>query len=393
MTHEFRDALRVGMIGGGPASNIGSTHRRALRLDGRFRLVSGSFQRESEASQAFATRLGIAPERAYPNFQAMAEEESARPDGIELAVVATPNTSHFEVAKAFLEVGIAVACEKPLTQDPQSARELVRIAKANGVPLAVAHCYSAYAMVRHAARLVRDGELGDIRFIDVEHASGWAATRLEDDGNPTVVWRMTPETGGFASAAADLGTHAFHLARFITGLEASAISARLDTLVPGRKVADNLTAHLSFGSGTPGRIWASMAATGHDHGLRIRIFGERASLEWVHEDPHHLVVRRASGGAQILAQGIASLSEDAHRLTRTGLGHPEGMLEAFANFYSDLADDLALVRTGEFSATAPLRYPSGVDGIAGVDMVAAVLQSHHADGAWIALPDPNQEDT
>jgi len=250
----------------------------------------------------------------------------------------------------------------------------------------VAHCYSAYAMVRHAARIVRNGELGDLRFVDVEHASGWAASRLEDGGNPTIVWRMTPETGSWASAAADLGTHALHLARFITGDELAELSATMQTFVPGRKVADNMTASLRWSGGYTGRLWAGMAATGHNHGLRIRVFGSNASLEWVHEDPHHLVIRNLDGEQRVLSQGMASLSDDAHRLTRTGLGHPEGMLEAFANFYSDIADDLALRRDERPFGTYELRYPTGIDGVAGIDMVEAALQSHQQNGAWVPLP-------
>lgn len=380
------------MVGGGPASNIGDTHRRALRLDGRYELVSGVFVRDHAASRHYAETLGIDATRAYPDYATMAREEAARTDGIELALVTTPNTSHFDIVKAFLESGIAVACEKPLTPDAQSSRELVRIAKANNVPLAVAHCYSAYAMVRHAAHMVRNGELGELRLIDVEHASGWASERLEDGGNPTIVWRMTPETGGWASAAADLGTHAYHLARFITGDDAAQISAQMHTLVPGRKVADNMTAQVRWRSGVPGRIWASMAATGHNHGLRIRVYGSKASIEWVHEDPNHLAVRALDGETRILSQGMGSLSADAARITRTGLGHPEGMLEAFANFYSDIADDLLALRAGKAFGQHELRYPTGTDGVAGVDMVEAAVASHESNGAWVTLPDITQEE-
>lgn len=392
MLNAIPERIRVGMVGGGPASNIGETHRRALRLDGRLELVAGVFTQDAASSRAFAARLGVADDRAYPDFSSMATAESDRPDGVELVVVATPNNSHFEVARAFLERGISVACEKPLTVNSESARELVRIARVNGAVLAVAHCYSAYAMVRHAARMVRNGELGRLRFVDVEHASGWAATRLEDDGNPTVVWRMTPETGGYASAAADLGTHAFHLARFITGDNATELSAELATLVPGRKVADSMTATVRWQSGMRGRIWATMAATGHNHGLRIRVFGELASIEWQHEDPHHLTVQFLDGETRVLAQGLGTLSEDAKRITRTGLGHPEGMLEAFANYYSDIADDLLELRTGATPAAHELRYPTGVDGVAGVELVDAVIASDAQDGAWVALPDLRLQD-
>ena len=208
------------------------------------------------------------------------------------------------------------------------------IADANGAILAVPHIYSAYAMVRHAARMVRNGDLGRIRFVAAEHASGWASAEVDQ-------WRMDPAKGGVATAVADVGTHAFHLLRYITGLEATRISAELSTLVPGRPVFDNATMRLTLSNGAPATVWATMAATGHEHGLRIRVFGDDASLEWRHEDPQHLIVRDPDGGTTILAQGMSMLSDDAARLTRVGLGHPEGFLEAFANFYLDLADDLA----------------------------------------------------
>ena len=386
MIKPFPDPIRVGMVGGGPYSNIGESHRRALRLDGNLELVAGVFSRKPSDSVEFAQRLGLDADRAYSDYARMAEEEAARADGVELVVVATPDSSHFEVAKAFLERGISVACEKPLTQDSASARELVRIASSNNAILAVAHCYSAYAMVRHAARIVRNGELGELRFVDVEHASGWAATRLEDDGNPTVVWRMDPETSSYASAAADIGTHAFHLARFITGDSAIALSAELTTLVPGRRVADCVTATVHWQSGMRGRIWATMAATGHNHGLRIRVYGSQASLEWQHEDPHHLTIRTLEGETRVLSQGMSSLSEDAQRITRTGLGHPEGFLEAFANYYSDIADDLMHRRQQLPLEPQELRYPAGIDGVAGVELVEAVVRSHTAAGAWTDLP-------
>lgn len=386
MISPFAEPIRVGMVGGGSYSNIGETHRRALRLDGKYELVAGVFSRKAADSAELSRSLGIDLTRAYTDYMRMAEEESSRPDGVELVVVATPDSSHFDVAKSFLERGISVACEKPLTQDSESARELARIAQSNHAILAVAHCYSAYAMVRHAARMVREGELGELRFVDVEHASGWAATRLEDDGHPTVVWRMDPATSSYASAAADIGTHAFHLARFITGDTATKLSAELTTIVPGRKVADCMTASVHWQSGMRGRIWATMAATGHNHGLRIRVYGSKASIEWQHEDPHHLTVRTLEGETRTLSQGLPTLSEDAQRLTRTGLGHPEGFLEAFANYYSDIADDLLRRRQRSPIAPQELRYPTGVDGVAGVELVEAVIASHAANGAWTDLP-------
>ena len=377
--------LVAGMVGGGAGADIGKTHRWAMRLDDRYRLAAGVFGRDRERSLATAGELGLAADRTYHDHQQMAEAESRRPDGVEVVVVATPNDSHFDIAGEFLSRGISVVCEKPLTTDSRSAAELVRLAAENGALLAVPHCYSAYAMVRHAARMVRDGELGRVSYVDAEHASGWAASPLEADGHKQAGWRTDPEVSGPPSVVADLGTHALHLARYVCGLEAEQVSAQLHTLVPGRRVFDNATVSLRLTGGVPGRVWASMAATGHSHGLRVRVYGERASLEWQHEDPHHLLVRDLDGRQTVLSQGMSGLSEDAARITRVGLGHPEGFIEAFANFYRDVADELVARRHGPPPTRRELSFPTGEDGLVGVRFVEAVAASHAQDGAWTAL--------
>ena len=350
---------------------IGAAHRHAMRLDNQYVLAAGIFGRDPAASAQFAESISV--ERIYDDYREMSKREAARLDGVDVVAVVTPNDSHYEIAKAFLEIGISVVCEKPLTNDSASAAELAAIAESNGVILAVPHIYSAYAMVRHAARMVRNGDLGRIRFVAAEHASGWAAADVDQ-------WRMDPAKGGMATAVADVGTHAFHLLRYITGLEATRVSAELSTLVPGRRVFDNATMRLTLSNGAPATVWATMAATGHEHGLRIRVFGDDASLEWRHEDPQHLLVRDPDGGTTILAQGMTTLSDDAARVTRVGLGHPEGFLEAFANFYSDLADML------RGNPGRELSIPTGTDGLIGVQFVEAAVASHTDDAAWVTLP-------
>jgi predicted dehydrogenase len=362
------ERIVAGMVGGGPGAMIGTAHRHALWLDNQYVLAAGIFGRDPASSAEFAQSLGV--ERVYNDYREMAEQEGGR---LDVVAVVTPNDTHFEIAKAFLEAGISVVCEKPLTNDSSTAAELVAIAESTQTILAVPHIYSAYAMVRHAARMVRNGDLGRIRFVAAEHASGWAS-------GPVDQWRMDPAKGGVATAVADVGTHAFHLLRYITGLEATRISAELSTLVPNRPVFDNATIRLTLSNGAPATVWATMAATGHEHGLRIRVFGDDASLEWRHEDPQHLIVRDPAGGATILAQGMSSLSDDASRVTRVGLGHPEGFLEAFANFYSDLADMLRRNPGRELS------IPTGIDGLIGVQFVEATVASHTDDAAWVPFP-------
>jgi len=365
--------LVAGMVGGGRGAMIGAAHRHAMWLDNQYVLAAGIFSRDRASSGEFAQSIGV--ERVYDDYREMAEREKGRDDGVDVVAVVTPNNTHFEIARAFLEAGIAVVCEKPLTNDSASAAELVEIAEANGVVLAVPHIYSAYPMVRHAARMVRNGDLGRIRFVAAEHASGWAAAAVEQ-------WRMDPDIGGVATAVADVGTHAFHLLRYITGLEATRVSAELSTVVPDRPVFDNATVRLRLSNGAPATVWATMAATGHEHGLRIRVFGDDASLEWRHEDPQHLTVREPGGGATVLAHGMGTLSEDANRLTRVGLGHPEGFLEAFANFYLDLGDIL------RGQPPRDLSIPTGADGLVGVQFVEATVASHTDDAAWVDFPAP-----
>jgi predicted dehydrogenase len=357
--------LIAGMVGGGPGAMIGGAHRHAMWLDNQYDLAAGIFGRDPAASAKFAETLGV--ERVYDDYMDMARNEAGR---LDVVAVVTPNDSHFDIARVFLEAGIAVVCEKPLTNDSGTAAELVAIAESNGVILAVPHIYSAYPMVRHAARMVRNGELGRIRFVAAEHASGWASAHVDQ-------WRMDPERGGVATAVADVGTHAFHLLRYITGLEATRVSAELSTLVAGRPLFDNATMRLTLSNGAPATVWATMAATGHEHGLRIRVFGDDASLEWRHEDPQHLIVRDPGGGATILAQGMGTLSDDAARLTRVGLGHPEGFLEAFANFYLDLAGML------RGRPARDLSIPTGIDGLIGVRFVEATVASHEVDAVWV----------
>ena len=386
MSKKGSTRLAAGMVGGGEGADIGKTHRHAMRLDGHYDLVAGVFGQDPEVSTRMAEQLGVPADRAYGDYVEMADRESARADGVDVVTVATPNDSHFAIAGEFLRRGVSVVCEKPLTKESATSAELVDIGESSGAILAVPHCYSAYAMVRQAARMVRDGELGAIRFVAVEHASGWATTPLELTGHKQAGWRTNPDIAGETSVVADLGTHAFHLLRYITGLDASRVSADLTTLVPGRRVFDNAAIRLTLSNGAPATLWASMAATGNEHGLRIRVFGDLASLEWRHEDPHHLKVHDQYGGTSVLAHGMNTLSDDAARLTRPGLGHPEGFLEAFANFYSDLAERLRARRDGTPHVARDLTIPTGIDGLIGVQFVEAVAVSHTEAGNWV-VPD------
>ncbi|HEY4882489.1 MAG TPA: Gfo/Idh/MocA family oxidoreductase [Myxococcales bacterium] len=371
------------MVGGGPGSNIGDTHRRAAGFDGRYTLLAGVFASDPARSRAFAASLEIAPDRRYGSWEEMAEREGARKDGVEVVAIMTPNASHHPIAKAFLERGIDVICDKPLTTGLDDALDLFRLARGTGLVFAVTYNYTGYPMVRQAREMVRSGELGAIRLVQVEHASGWASTLLEASGHKQATWRTTPSIAGKSAVVADIGTHAHHLARFVTGLEVTEVSAELSTLVPGRKSDDNAHVKLRFTNGARGLMWVSMAATGNLHGQRIRVFGEKASLEWIQEQPEQLHLRPLDGPHRVLSRGCGYLSAAAQRATRLWPGHPEGFLEAFANLYAGAADAVLARRDDAPLDRSALSFPTVEDGVLGVKFVEAAVESSRRDGAWV----------
>ena len=377
--------VKVGMVGGGPGSGISETHRTAMRLDNRYELVAGVFSRNKDQSAITGRKLQIPPERVYSDYEAMAAAESKRGDGIAAVVIVTPTDSHYAIAKAFLGAGINVICDKPLCLRLQEAIELRERAEKANLILCLTHNYSGYAMVRHAARMVRNGDLGAIKVVQAEHASGWAAKLLEKAGHRQAAWRTDPVLLGDASVLFDLGTHAHQLARFVTGLEVVEVAGDLNQIVEGRAIKDNAHVLLRFSNGARGTLWASMAAVGNEHGLRIRVYGDRGSVAWHHEDPYHLRFCPIDGPPQLLAQGADWLSPDAKRWTRVGLGHPEGFFEAFANLYSEVADAILAKKTGESYVKSDLGFPDASDGVKGVAFVEAVMSSHSHGGVWTSV--------
>jgi predicted dehydrogenase len=385
MTEETR-RIRVGMVGGGPGAGIAETHRTAMRLDDKCVLVAGVFSRDSEKSRGAAKRLRIDSDRVYPDYSVMAEVESKREsDRIDVAVIVTRTDSHFEIAKKFLRSGIQVICDKPLCLSLTEARELKRMAEEKELLLCLTHNYSGYAMVRHAARMVRNGDLGKVCVVQAEHASGWAAKLLENQGHPQAAWRTDPVLSGDASVLFDLGTHAHQLARFVTGLEVTEVAAELSQIVQGRAIKDNANLLLRFSNGARGTLWASMAAIGNEHGLRIRVYGDRGSLAWHHEDPCHLRYCPLDGPQQILAQGADGLSAEAKRWTRAGLGHPEGFFESFANIYTEVAEAILAKSEGRPYAKAELGFPDASDGARGVAFVESAMRSFASGGVWTGV--------
>jgi predicted dehydrogenase len=381
--HHAPRKVRLGMVGGGPGSNIGETHRYAARFDNRYTLATGVFASTAGRSRDFAATLDIAPDRRYGSWQEMAEQEARREDGIEVVSIMTPNNSHYAITKAFLEQGIDVICDKPLTTELEQALDLLRLVRQTGLVFGVTYNYSGYPMVRQARDMVHNGELGEIRLVQVEHASGWASTLLEAEGHKQAIWRTTPSIAGKSSVVGDLGTHAHHLARFITGLEVSELSAELSSIVPGRQADDNAHIKLRFDNGAKGLMWASMVAAGHLHGQRIRVYGEKGSLEWVQEEPEQLILRPVDGPIQTLSRGFGWLSPVARRASRLRPGHPEGFLAAFANIYSNIADAVIARRSGVEADPLAYNFPTVEDGVLGVKFVDAAVESNQQDGRWV----------
>lgn len=374
------------MVGGGPGAGIAETHRTAMRLDDRYILVAGVFSRDRNKSRTAARQLRIPDDRVYPDYVAMADAESKREDSrLDAVSIVTRTDSHYEIAKKFLEAGINVICDKPLCIASAQAKELKSLADNRGLILCVTHNYSGYAMVRQAARMVRNGDLGEVRVVQAEHASGWGAKLLEKEGHQQAIWRTDPMVLGDSSVLLDLGTHAHQLARFVTGLEVTEVIAELSQIIQGRAIKDNANLLLRFSNGARGTLWASMAAVGNEHGLRIRVYGDRGSLAWHHEDPCHLRYCPIDGPPQILAQGAEWLSSDAHKWTRAGLGHPEGFFEAFANLYTEVADALLAKSEGGSYQKAELGFPDATDGARGVAFVESAMRSFAAGGVWTAV--------
>ncbi|MEN0039413.1 MAG: Gfo/Idh/MocA family oxidoreductase [Cellvibrio sp.] len=375
--------IRYAMVGGGRGAFIGAVHRIAARLDDRFELVAGALSSNPENAKASAADLHIAADRAYTSFEEMLRAEKARADGIQAVVIVTPNHMHFPVAKACLEAGIDVICDKPVTRTLEEALELEQIVKKSGCFFALTHNYSAYPLVRYAREIVSEGKLGKLRVVQVEYPQEWLTEAAADD-NKQASWRTDPARSGAAGCLGDIGTHAFQLARFITQQKVTAVSADLASFVDGRPVDDNVHALLRFDGGAKGMLWSSQVAPGCENGLRIRIYGEKAGIEWAQENPNELwfcelnkprqrVTRRGDIGSDIAARGM-----------RTPGGHPEGYLEAFANVYKDIADILVARQAGE-SHFLQHWVPDIDTGVEGMRFINAVLTSSQQDGVWTPL--------
>jgi predicted dehydrogenase len=372
------------MVGGGEGAFIGAVHRIAARLDDRYEFVAGALSASSDKAMRSAEAIGLAAERSYPDFQTMARMEAARPDGIEAVAIVTPNHMHVPVAEAFLAAGIHVICDKPLTTTLDQALRLRDAVRASGLIFAVTYNYSGHPLVRHARAMVASGELGAIRVVQVEYPQEWLAGPLEATGQKQADWRTDPARSGAGGCIGDIGTHAYQLAHFVSGMKPEQILAELTTFVPGRRLDDNVQILLRYANGARGALWASQVAPGQDNGLRLRVFGETGALQWRQEEPNTLIWSPLGEAPRLIGRGTAAMNASGQRVSRIPAGHPEGYLEAFATIYTEVAAAIIARRSG--SAIDPaVTFPDIADGVAGVALVDAAVRSSAAGGVWVTL--------
>ncbi len=375
--------LRLGMVGGGRGAFIGAVHRLCARLDGHYELVAGALSSDPQRAKNSGADLGLAPDRIYASFAEMAAVEAKRPDGIEAVSIVTPNDSHHAIARAFLDRGIDVICDKPMTTTVEDALDLVQAVRRSGLVFGLTHNYTGYPLVRQAREMVAAGELGRIRVIQAEYAQDWLSTRLEDAGHKQAGWRVDPRRAGSGGCVGDIGTHAYNLAGFVTGLEAAELAADLGRFVPGRRLDDNVHILLRYENGARGMLWASQVAPGNENGLRLRVYGEKAGLEWSQEHPNQLRFSPLGQPPQTLSRAGPNLGSAADHATRIPPGHPEGYLEGFANLYRDLAEQIRARRAERAPDPRVLLVPTVEDGARGVKFIAAAVDSSARNGAWV----------
>jgi predicted dehydrogenase len=376
--------IRLGMVGGGEGAFIGAVHRMAARLDDHYEFVAGALASTPEKARRSGEALGLAPQRIYADFAAMAAAEAKREDGIEAVSIVTPNHMHAPAARLFLEAGIHVICDKPLTTTLAEAKSLQASVERSGRIFALTHNYTGYPMVRQAREMVRGGEFGTIRVVQVEYAQDWLTERLEATGQKQAEWRTDPARSGAGGCIGDIGTHAYNLADFICGLEVEKLAAELTTFVPGRALDDNVQIMLRYVGGARGSLWASQVAPGNENDLAIRSYGEKAGLSWRQTDPNYLTYSPFGRPPQTLGRSGPGAGAVAARVSRIPSGHPEGYLEGFATIYSEVAQAIFAARAGK-KPPAEVLFPTVEDGVKGVAFIEAAVASSRSGAAWIAL--------
>ena len=375
--------LNYGMVGGGPGSFIGDAHRRSINLDGQATLVAGCFSRTPEKCRQTGEELGVAPERCYTTFEEMARAEAAREDGIDFAVVVTPNVSHYPACKAFLEAGIHVSCDKPLCLTVEQAEELCRLAEEKGLLFMVTYTYMGHVTAKHIQHVIKDGDLGKIRTVMAEYPQGWLAYEGEWGGKQGQ-WRCDPAQSGGVNCLGDLGTHVENAVSMMTGLKIKRLLAKMDVVVPGRVLDDNDVVMVEYEGGATGVYWTSQFAIGHDNSLRVRIYCENGSLQWFQEEPEKVTIISRDGVSSELHRGYGAIKPGAAKYGRLPSGHPEGWLESMGNLYRSFIECVRAKKAGTFDPSM-IDFPTVKDGAEGVRFIHACLKSNKEGNVWVDL--------
>ena len=377
----FPQRIRLGMVGGGNDAFIGAVHRIASRIDDRYELVAGALSSTPEKSQQSGTAIGLAADRIYDDFKSMAIREAKLKAGIDAVSIVTPNHMHYPVAREFLKRGIHVICDKPLTSTLADAKKLAKLAEESDALFVLTHNYTGYPMIRQAREMVANDQLGKIRVVQVEYPQDWLS--VEQDFKQAE-WRTDPERAGAGGSTGDIGTHAFNLACFITGLQVESIAADLQSFVDGRQVDDNANVLLRFAGGARGMLWSSQVAPGNENALRVRVYGEKGGIEWAQEDPNYLWYTPFGEPKRLLTRNGAAATDSGTRVSRVPPGHPEGYLEGFANIYTEAAEAIIAHQQGQ-SPSRDIIYPTVQDGLRGVQFVDACVRSSARNAAWVNL--------
>lgn len=375
--------VTYGMVGGGRGAFIGGVHRKAIAMDGLARLAAGCFSKAYANTRETGAALGLPEDRLYKDYRKMIRAEAKRPDPIDFLVIVTPNVEHAAIATLALEHGLHVMCDKPLTTTLADAQALGALARRAKRLFGVTYTYSGYPIVRHMRELVAAGELGEIRFVAAEYPQDWLATPLERTGQKQAAWRTDPKRAGGSNCVGDIGSHIEHLVSHVTGLEIRSLLARLDRFGPGRALDDNASILVEYKGGAKGLYWSSQIAVGHDNGLRLRVYGTKASLEWAQEDPNNCQVAYVGKPTVRLSRGRDELHPSAARMSRLPSGHPEGYFEAFANIYAAFIAAVRKLKAGEKLTKADLDFPGVADGIRGVRFIDRSLASSRAGATWV----------
>ena len=376
--------IRLGMVGGGEGAFIGAVHRIASRIDDQYELVAGALSSTADKARRSGHALGLAPDRVYDDFAAMAKAEAARPDGIEAVSIVTPNHVHAPAVIAFLEAGIHVICDKPLTVSLAEAKRMQAAVAKSGRIFALTHNYTGYPLVRCMRAMVKAGELGELRLVQAEYPQDWLSGPTEATGNKQAEWRVDPARAGGGGSLGDIGTHAFNLADYVTGLEVAELCADLTTFVAGRRLDDNAQILLRYANGARGALWASQVAAGNENSLKLRVYGTKGGLAWAQENPNELRWSPLGEATRIVTRAGPGSGAAAARVTRTPGGHPEGYLEGFANIYAEAALAIKAARDGK-KPPPECEFPTIVDGVKGVAFVEAAVKSSKANAVWVKI--------